>query len=288
MIPVHALPDELLVGFRARLALVYGVSASSALDRKLVAEYRRLTNDEVAPVVALTRLGAAAASCNEWELLMRHSNVAINSSVDRPLTLVELASPLNSTRVSQIMSPATPQFRLCTRCVEEDLSKIGFSYWRRSHHIPGRYVCESHGVPLHLVHPQLPLTSLPQNWIGSGESADEFLVQSHHFNPYVRWYLEHMDQVAAGLHHKDGRRYKGEINSALRSWRRNGSGWATQLARLIADAFTVEWLGATVSKACASIDGVSQNIVAPILYDYLSASQREMAVAAGLAYAREG
>jgi hypothetical protein len=96
-----------------------------------------------------------------------------------------------------------------------------------------------------------------------------------------------MDRVAAGLYQKNGRQQKTEIYSALKSWRRSGAGWMTQLACLIVDAYTVEWLGATVSKACSSIDGVKTNIVPPILYNYMPASQPEIAVAAGLAFAKK-
>lgn len=288
MISIQAMPDELLVGFRARLARVQGVTSSTALDRKLVAAAKLSANETEAPVVALTRIGAAAAHCSDWEFLMRHSNAAVNAPVDNPLRIDELGSPLSSTRVAQIMSPGVSMLRVCPGCVQKDLTKLGFSYWRRSHHIPGRYVCEAHGMPLRLAYPELPLSSLPQDWIDASEAVDEFLVQNHHHNPYVGWYLDHMDQVAAGVRQvKDGSQ-RTEIYSALKSWRRSGAGWVTQLACLITDAFTLEWLSATVSRSCCSIDGVATTIVRPILYPYMSASQSEMAVAAGLAFARNG
>jgi len=185
------------------------------------------------------------------------------------------------------MAPGASQFRLCEHCVRDDLREWRFSYWRRSHHIPGRYVCEAHGVPLRFAFPELPLASLPHKWIDSSADIDEFLVQNHHHNPYVRWYLDHVDQIAAGQIQSNARLQRAEIQAVVQSWRRSGAGWMTQLACLISDAFTVEWLGATVSRACSTIEGIATNIVSPMLYDYMPASQREMAVAAGLAFARQ-
>lgn len=286
MLPIRALPDELLLGFRARLAIVYGASSSRTFDRKLVETCWRMTKEEVLPVTALIRLGAAAADCSEWSFLVRHSNVAVNAPVNNPLRVLELSSQLSSPRVAQIMAPGPSQLRLCPHCVQEDNSRLGFTYWRRSHQIPGRYVCEAHEVPLRLAFPDLPLTSLPYDWIDSSEAVDDFLVQNHHHNPYVRWYLNHVDQIAAGRTLINARLQRAEIQAVVQSWRRSGAGWMTQLACLISDAFTVEWLGATISRACSTVEGIATNIVSPMIYDYMPASQREMAVAAGLAFAR--
>jgi TniQ len=285
MIPIQALPDELLLGFKARLAIVYGIHANAALNRKLVAVHKHQTGSDVTPVVALLRLGAAAGHCSEWDFLMRHSNVAVNATLDNPLTPEELVAGLDRPRMAQIMSPSSIHLRLCKQCVAEDLSVLRFSYWRRSHHIPGRYVCESHQAPLLLAPTEPHLASLPHHWVDCSEPVDDFLVQNHNFNHYVRWYIDHMDRVASGQHLIDGGKYRSEVYATLKSWRRTGAGWATQLACLMSDAFTVEWLSATVSRTCASIEGITQTLVPTVIYDYTSASQRQMAVAAGLAFA---
>lgn len=42
----------------------------------------------------------------------------------------------------------TDCFRLCPECVREDLRRLGETYWRRCHQLPGVLVCPEHGTPL--------------------------------------------------------------------------------------------------------------------------------------------
>lgn len=64
---------------------------------------------------------------------------------------------------------------LCTSCVEEDVTRFGFAYWRREHCIPGLGYCPHHGTPLvagcgtcQLSHPNNRKAKLPQMqcWCG--------------------------------------------------------------------------------------------------------------------------
>ena len=36
----------------------------------------------------------------------------------------------------------------CAACMREDLKRLCFSYWRRSHQVPGRFLCPKHRCPL--------------------------------------------------------------------------------------------------------------------------------------------
>jgi len=42
----------------------------------------------------------------------------------------------------------TPWFRLCERCVRDDIARRGETYWRRMHQLPGVLVCTAHRTPL--------------------------------------------------------------------------------------------------------------------------------------------
>jgi hypothetical protein len=57
----------------------------------------------------------------------------------------------------------TDYFRLCPDCVREDLRRLGETYWRRCHQLPGVLVCPEHGTPL-------SITSVPFR----GPSRHEF------------------------------------------------------------------------------------------------------------------
>lgn len=43
---------------------------------------------------------------------------------------------------------ALPEFRFCKQCALEDIATRGESYWRRSHCLPGVYICLIHNAPL--------------------------------------------------------------------------------------------------------------------------------------------
>lgn len=59
------------------------------------------------------------------------------------------------------------KLRFCPECLREDLSKYGYLYYRRSHHMPDVTVCHAHGCTLHVYAGEhgeemsLPLQSIP-------------------------------------------------------------------------------------------------------------------------------
>lgn len=43
--------------------------------------------------------------------------------------------------------------RFCSRCVDEDIRRVGAAYWHRAHQLPGVLICPHHGTLLKLVEP---------------------------------------------------------------------------------------------------------------------------------------
>lgn len=62
---------------------------------------------------------------------------------------------------------------LCPQCAAEDEARLGFSYWRRSHQLPGRLVCERHDTPL---------LALDEQWAFLHSPAD-YLETARHLVP---------------------------------------------------------------------------------------------------------
>lgn len=50
---------------------------------------------------------------------------------------------------------------LCPECIADDHSSVGFSYWRREHQIPGRYLCRRHQMPLRRVEDEWAFLEAP-------------------------------------------------------------------------------------------------------------------------------
>ncbi|OYD48092.1 TniQ family protein [Acidovorax kalamii] len=63
----------------------------------------------------------------------------------------------------------THRVHLCPRCVAEDLSHWGFSWFRRTHNLAGVEACPVHGEALHWVKNPDPFSLLPQHWVELGE-----------------------------------------------------------------------------------------------------------------------
>lgn len=65
---------------------------------------------------------------------------------------------------------ATKSTRFCPDCVKEDKDFWGYSYWRRSHQLPGVTWCSKHQCTLYLAAESAPLLHLPENLLAKGTS----------------------------------------------------------------------------------------------------------------------
>ena len=76
---------------------------------------------------------------------------------------------------------------LCPACVQEDRGYWGYSYWRRSHQLPGQLWCDKHpDESLHAVTDAQVWENLPEFWLGRGLSKGHNLSVAVRDNPYVR------------------------------------------------------------------------------------------------------
>lgn len=138
------------LGLLQQLAVISGMSATDYARQHSMLPTLRVAAHEVAP--------------------------ALHGSVDRPEIAKFVGSRLHSEKV-----------HLCRKCVAEDISHWGFSWFRRTHNLAGIEICPVHGDALHLVNNPDPFSLLPQHWIDLGEvecvehestSADEVKFQT--------------------------------------------------------------------------------------------------------------
>lgn len=78
----------------------------------------------------------------------------------------------------------------CTRCVQEDLAFWGFSFWRRTHQLPGLDWCIKHECPLHKTSHHSTLTHLPEGLIKETQPENADSVEEALNNTYIRKYAE--------------------------------------------------------------------------------------------------
>ena len=78
---------------------------------------------------------------------------------------------------------------LCTECTKEDVGYWGFSYWRRSHQLPGVDWCTKHNTPLVTIDVQDAFSRIPSWFIH--QDQDEFIVsQATKPNQFQQKYIQ--------------------------------------------------------------------------------------------------
>lgn len=138
LIPVPPMPDEDIAGYAGRVVNVHGAYTLKDL-------YSPTSN-----VVAAHSWKIYLPLLSRTSLLDPMSLVALHTSyyLNTLLSSTENTKPspddrLHSIRSDQLSAPLR-RLRFCKDCAHEDLSYWGYSYWRRSHQIPGVDWCPKH------------------------------------------------------------------------------------------------------------------------------------------------
>ncbi len=85
---------------------------------------------------------------------------------------------------------------VCNHCIDEDLSRHPFSWFRRSHHLIGVDWCPEHGSVLHKVNASRPFDALPHNWRDENKTSPVSAFQAS--IPSDGFYRRYVD-IALGL-----------------------------------------------------------------------------------------
>ncbi len=80
--------------------------------------------------------------------------------------------------------------KLCARCTREDLEFWGFSYWRRSHQIPGLVVCTKHEQALVRVQERVSWRHMPHEVIDRAAALPGAVVSDVQSNPVLQRYAD--------------------------------------------------------------------------------------------------
>lgn len=135
------LSDELWEGYYGRFGTFNGVS--SKIDTgKMLHDYFRKTPAETSPISMLA------------ELLQFDIEFFVNNHSLIPITkYVEIKNPADNKvdeRSLRLLGSKTIKHWgcFCEECVKEDINYLGFSFWRRSHQLPGIDWCQKHQIPL--------------------------------------------------------------------------------------------------------------------------------------------
>lgn len=86
---------------------------------------------------------------DEKTLLLKHSFLPFFSAIRTGYTTGDVQSRFEKYKQSHLwLSAPSGKLRACQNCVTSDINDFGFSYWRRSHQLPGLIRCHRHRTPI--------------------------------------------------------------------------------------------------------------------------------------------
>jgi hypothetical protein len=191
------MPDELLEAYRGRLA------AFNALDRRsqvteLASRLRSDGSLADASKRSFIESVAIAHQRSVSDIVMEHTLWPLMAAIDRPVTPEKIESIARNLQKAGIFGSASRrELWLCHKCVEEDLYRRRFAYWHRSHQVPGRHSCPSHGTPLRFITMPLLLVEPPDEALHRSESIDEAVSKGIPQNAHVGRAIDFLERVLA-------------------------------------------------------------------------------------------
>lgn len=183
MLIPEILPDEFVLGYRARLRILNGFPDNEFLMRALQPNTRRSISQQTGTPAITVLSNAMGTNCTDF--VFRHSLIPFICAITQRGAGLEHGSPQVGQRlVRSGLRVIRETAHYCRSCVEEDLSFWGVPYWRRSHQIPGVDWCAKHGCSL-IATGQDGFEKLPNDLIapvadaGFSEEADHSILRRY-------------------------------------------------------------------------------------------------------------
>lgn len=142
-------PNELLQGWRGRMAATNCLKGARDVDAALLAWALRKSL-AVGDDLDFVQCAASALGITQQELIRHHTLIPYFDCLGN-LKQNKPGHPGMHLRTYQRRAPLRIDGKnalFCPQCAAEDVGFWGFSYWRRSHHLPGVVCCSTHAVPL--------------------------------------------------------------------------------------------------------------------------------------------
>lgn len=183
------LPDELLLGYRARLATIHHAERAQVLHQALQEHY------EVPPgfVGRSSFVGCLATALNRPvnELLQNHTLMPLIAAFpDETEAENHVGRHLADTSSGSWLRLTRERLALCPDCIADDLEAYQFSFWRRSHQQPGLFHCGVHRVELRFIPPPQFLLARPDELLDSADFAEDGALKAADRNQAVARAIE--------------------------------------------------------------------------------------------------
>jgi len=189
------LSNEYLDGYRGRIGAFNGFN-----DRRQVRSFISL-HDPSGMLQANTKrtfvesVAIVNSRCIS-DIVMEHTLWPLLSAIGRPTTQEGIESIARHQAATATFSRrARNGLWLCPSCIEVDLKTRYFTYWRRSHQMPGRHSCQEHGTRLRVVNAVSLMVDSPDEVLHRAKQIDESLFKEIQQSRLARRFEEFMDEV---------------------------------------------------------------------------------------------
>lgn len=156
--------DELDVGFLGRIRILNRHESEHQTVRALL---HWLEGSPLPERPERRHLLASATGLALAEFSIQHTLAPFHFAfTNRATTHLDCASQYSEMRYERGRPVVSNSF--CVSCARTDLDSLGYSYWRRSHHIPGVIHCPQHDEPLSVANQLRPYLDMPHNFAERG------------------------------------------------------------------------------------------------------------------------
>jgi hypothetical protein len=246
----HICDDELIQGYYGRLAAFNDRDSLKALIALLV-RHLGWTDRLDHPLGMLLDAAANLNGLPIDDLVADYSCYAVLHPLGEAVRVAQDPRTALPVLGHSLARPQYSGWKACPSCVQADLADLRFSYWRRSHHVPGSFRCQAHGRPLVVVSElswigESPADAIPRGIVPS--SSDYLrLCENKHINRAIS-FLEAilsqrrvLERTACQTAIRGRVALLGENSSAPR--------WFARFSAQMDEAFTIDWMQSTLFKA---------------------------------------
>lgn len=146
MIFTRPLPDEFIKGFLARS---HALNLRPLEESFLVHCREILRGKGIADELPLCQTLALVAALDVKRLIGEHTLIPLHHVVvENPIPFEQLEQAKDDILRRSALRLFEGEIRYCAQCAADDMLRMGFSYWRRTHQLPGVYWCVHHKAAL--------------------------------------------------------------------------------------------------------------------------------------------
>jgi len=251
--------DEWLEGFRGRLSRLSEISTRFGVEpalRNFMAHRRDDTDRPLSFIGMLSiKLGMPVS-----DIVLRHTLWPAQIPVDRSIDIHAIARQAADADGKFVFSrPMRLKTWLCPRCVEDDLARLPFSYWRRSHQLPGQLFCRDHGHELHFAPRSNHLVHLPHEHLGASIPASNELLERVRRNVHVTRAIQISNAMLDGQFNP----LRGHCSAVLGRRAKalgmtgDGAGRFPEVKDLIEQHIPIAWLKDAMPKVTARLESMA-------------------------------